>query len=423
MSLETPVAPELNDTGAAGRAGRRALSPGTRAFTLLLTAAMALSALANDSMLPAFAEIRAHHGLAPNANEVAPLITVFLFALGLGQLPAGLLADRFGRLPVLWGGIMLYIAGAVAAVFAPSLGWMLAARFLWGLGAAGPRVAVHAMVRDSYAGAAMARQMSTMMAVFLIVPMVAPVMGQAALAIGPWQGTIWLCVIAAAAVLVMSRWLPRTVPTTPQQALTLRSIGATWKLVLTTPGTLGYLISGFALAGALQAYVSTSENVIDEVFGMKRWFALAFAVVGLSMATANFLNVRLIGRIGLARMLRAVPVAQVVAASAMVLCVAPTGGRPPLWLFAPLLIAAVMTGQINMVNGQSAAMAPLGEVAGSAAAVLGSSQQMLGATLATLVGMQFDGTVTPLAAVYFGAAVVALVCMRWSRRVAAPITG
>ena len=156
---------------------RRSIRPGTTAFTLLLSSAMAMTALGIDTMLPAFDDIREQHGLASDATQVAGLVTAFIAGFGIGQLPAGILADRYGRRPVLWGGLVVYVVGCAAAALAPSLGLMIAARFLWGLGAAGPRVAVTAMVRDSYSGAAMARQMSSIMAIFLIVPMIAPSIG------------------------------------------------------------------------------------------------------------------------------------------------------------------------------------------------------------------------------------------------------
>ena len=108
-----------------------------------MSLAMAMTALAIDSMLPAFDPIREQFGLDPGATDVAVLVTAFLVGFGLGQIPAGLFADRFGRRPVLWGGVAIYIVGAVGTVLAPTLATMALARFVWGLGAAGPRVRRH----------------------------------------------------------------------------------------------------------------------------------------------------------------------------------------------------------------------------------------------------------------------------------------
>ena len=143
-------------------------------FTFVLAMGMAVTALGIDSVLPAFPEIREAMGLDEDATEVAGLITFFLIGSSAGLLPAGLLADRYGRRSVMLGGLVLYVAGALGALLAPTLPLMFAARFVWGLGSAGPRVAAMAMIRDAYEGDEMAKQMSFMMAVFILVPTFAP---------------------------------------------------------------------------------------------------------------------------------------------------------------------------------------------------------------------------------------------------------
>jgi MFS transporter, DHA1 family, multidrug resistance protein len=158
--LDTALTPSAPNIGATGRRpGLGLLSPGSTEFTILLALAMAASALSIDTLLPALDDIRQSFRLAPDSSETAALITMFMLGSGLALLPAGLLADRFGRRWVLWGGFVLYILGAVGAALAPGLGWMLVARFVWGIGAAGPRVTAMAMVRDVYSGEKMAKQM------------------------------------------------------------------------------------------------------------------------------------------------------------------------------------------------------------------------------------------------------------------------
>ncbi len=171
---------------------------------------MAVTALGIDGVLPAFPDIRAALGLDADATEVAGLVTFFLIGSSAGLLPAGVLADRYGRRSVMLGGLVLYVAGASAAVLAPTLPVMFAARFVWGLGSAGPRVAAMAMIRDAYDGDRMAKQMSFMMAVFILVPTFAPAVSSGLLRLGPWQIVFWLCAVAGAALLVLAFRLPET---------------------------------------------------------------------------------------------------------------------------------------------------------------------------------------------------------------------
>ena len=191
--------------------GRRRIRVGSRTFTFVLAMGMAVTALASTACCrrsPTFAQ---RMGLDADATEVAGLVTFFLMGSSAGLLPAGVLADRYGRRSVMLGGLVLYVAGASAAVMAPTLPVMFAARFVWGLGSAGPRVAAMAMIRDAYDGDRMAKQMSFMMAVFILVPTFAPAVSSGLLRLGPWQIVFWLCAVAGTALLVLAFRLARDV--------------------------------------------------------------------------------------------------------------------------------------------------------------------------------------------------------------------
>jgi DHA1 family bicyclomycin/chloramphenicol resistance-like MFS transporter len=392
------------------------IQPGTRAFTILLSGAMAMTALGVDTLLPAFDDVRAEFDLAADATQVAGLVTAFIVGFGLGQLPAGILADRYGRRPVLWGGLVVYVIGAAAAALAPSLGLMVAARFLWGLGAAGPRVAVTAMVRDSYSGEAMARQMSSIMAIFLIVPMLAPAIGAGLIALGPWQLTIWLCVAVAVLVFLASTYLPPTLPVANRRPLSARAMVADWKIVLGTPGTLGWIAATVAMTGTFMSYIASSENIVDEVFGLERWFVLTFAALASVMALANLLNGRVVESLGLRRILTVMPFVQIGTAAALCLAALATGGTPPFAVFLSLAILVMMSQQILMVNINSAAMVPLGHVAGTAAAVIGAVPMVLGSLIGSQIDARFDGTVTPLSVAFLVGAVLSWLAVRQALR-------
>ena len=385
---------------------------------------MACTALAIDTALPAFPEIRSALGLADDATSVTAIISSFFIGSSLGLLPAGLLADRFGRRRVMWGGLALYVAGAVASVFAPSLAAMVIARFVWGLGSAGPRVAAMAMVRDAYEGEQMARQMSLIMAVFILVPTFAPALASAVLLVGPWQAIFWGCAGVAAVVGLFVTRLPETLAIERRRPLSGRDVAAGFRIVVSTPGTIGYLVSLTALFGAFLSYLASSEILLDQVFGLEDWFPLFFGGIALVMGGGMFLNGRIVERVGLDRIVRVGFTANLTAAVALLAVALATSGTPPFWLFAILLATVLFFQQMLIPNLNAAAMRPLGEVAGTAAALLGMIPGVLGAVIGGVIDRQFDGTVTPLTIGFVLASMTAMASWRWAmtRRAAALAT-
>ena len=360
---------------------RPRITPGSRGFIVVLASCMAVTALAIDASLPAFPEIRASFGLAEGATSVTGIITFFFIGSSLGLLPAGILADRFGRRPVMWGGLALYIVGAMLSIFAPSLWVMFIARFIWGLGSAGPRVAAMAMVRDSYDGEQMAKQMSLIMAVFILVPAFAPSLATAVLLIGPWQAVFWMCALVAVVVGASVTLLPETLAVDSQRALKGRDVGRGLRAIVTTPG---YLIALTALFGVFLSYLASSEIILDQVFGLGDWFPVVFGALAVVMGSAMYVNGRFVERLGLERIIR-------------LSFIANTSGEPPFLLFAVLLGCVLFFQQMLIPNLNAAAMRPLGHVAGTAAALIGMIPGVLGSVIGGAIDRQFDGTVRPLA--------------------------
>jgi DHA1 family bicyclomycin/chloramphenicol resistance-like MFS transporter len=387
------------------------------AFTVVMSMSMATTALAIDSILPAFDSIREQLGLEPDATDVAVLVTAFIIGLGFGQLPAGLLADRFGRRPVLWGGIAIYIVGAIGTAVAPSLATMAFARFVWGLGAAGPRVAVTAMIRDAFEGEEMARQMSNIMAIFLLVPMVAPSAGAAMVALGSWRYSVLMCVVVGVVVLVLSMRLPATLSPDKRRELNAREITASWKIVLTTPGTLAYLVAITVANGVFLSYLASSENLFDTVFGLGDWFPIIFGAMAIGLAVGAIFNGRIVRRAGLDRMLVGTSSAFVIASALMLVVALMTDGLPSFAVFAPVMLVALMTVQVTTINANTAAMIPLGRVAGSGAALLGMVPMVVGSVIGSLIDRQFNGTLTPLSFAFLVASLLSFAAIRVAARV------
>ncbi len=395
---------------------RTSLVPGTRGFIATLAGCMAVTALAIDTALPAFPEIRTAFDLADDATSVTGIITAFFIGSSLGLLPAGLLADRFGRRPVMWGGLALYIAGAIASILAPSLTVLFIARFAWGLGSAGPRVAALAMVRDAYEGEQMAKQMSLIMAVFILVPTFAPALASGVLLIGPWQAVFWMCAAVAIVVAALVMLLPETLPAENQRPLAVSDVGRSLRLVMATPGSVAYLVSLSALFATFLSYLASSEIILEQVFGLGEWFPLYFGAIALVMGGSMLTNGRYVERVGLQRIIRIGFTAQVSATVVLLAIAIATGGEPPFWVFTPTLTVVLFATQLIVPDLNAAAMRPLGSVAGSAAALFGMIPGIVGAVIGGLIDRQFDGTVTPMSIAFV---VLSLVAFGAWRRAAA----
>ena len=197
-----------------------------REFILLVTALMATTALGIDLMLPAFPEIREQFGMAPDSTQVTWIITAYFLGMAAGPWLYGPASDRFGRRIPLYAGLTLYAVAAVTAALAPSWELIVVSRFVWGIGSAGPRSLSVAMIRDRYEGDAMARLMSMIMAVFLLVPIAAPGVGAGLIAFLPWRAVFWFPAAVAVLLMFWARRLPETLTPDRRRPFTWRSVGA-----------------------------------------------------------------------------------------------------------------------------------------------------------------------------------------------------
>ena len=378
-------------------------------FRVFAAMAMAASALSIDSILPAFGKIRAELGLAAGSSATAGLITAFFLGLAVGQIPVGLFADRFGRRPVLAFSAGVYLVGIAAMAASHSLASMMAGRFVWGLGAAGLRIAAIAMIRDRFVGARMAREMSFVMAVFLVVPVLAPSLGAAILHFFAWR--MVLALSAAFGVLVggLTLLMPETLVVTDRQPLRLAQIGVAARAIRNNRIALRYALVLTVIFGVFSSYLASSERIIGEVFGRKPQFPYLFGGVGVVMGITSILVGRWVERIGLVRVIRTSVGAYFVAALATLVVVLASHGIPSFWPYWVILTVLLALHNIVFPNVNSAAMIPLGHVAGTASAVIGTVSTAVGALMGSLIDHAFDGTVRPLAIAFALSAVLAAI--------------
>ena len=382
-------------------------SMGGREVITLLAMVMATVALAVDIILPAFAAIRADFGLASDSTAAAGLITTFLLGLALSQVVYGVLADRFGRKPILYAGISLYIVGALASAFAPGMGWLLAARFVWGAGAAAPRILTLSVLRDIYSGERMARAMSFVMAIFILVPVVAPSLGAVLTDWITWRGAVGFTVVVAVVVGIWTLRLPETLRPENRLELTWTDVARAARIVLTNRVTVGYMLAFTALFGSFASYLASSELIFADVFDLADEFPVIFGALSVVMGVAVLVNGGLVERVGLQRLIRLVMVGYLISAVALNVISVLTGGTPPFWLFAAGLAVVFSMHALLIPNMNSAAMMPMASVAGTASAIIGTVATAGGALLGSVIDRAYDGTVIPLSLGFLVLGVVA----------------
>jgi len=382
-----------------------------------MASTMSLSALSIDLMLPAFDEMRADFGLAADSTDTAAIITLFFLGMAAAQLVYGPLADRFGRKPVLYGGLAVFVMGAIGSALAGSLASVLAFRFLWGLGAAGPRVISLSIVRDVYEGDQMARVMSFIAAVFIFVPVVAPSAGAVLLGIASWRFLFWLCAILAGAVGLWLLRLPETLDAaTRLERLQLRSLLRTARIVVTNRQAVGYTLALTFVFGAFVSYLASSELVWDEVYGRGDQFPLIFGALALAIGVAILINGLIVDRIGARRIVHGSLFAYVATAGVALILAIVGDGSPNFWLFVVLLGVALMFHGLLIPNSNSIAMSPLGDVAGTASSLIGAFSILGGAVLGAVIDRAFNGTVTPMITGFFLARLLALITILITER-------
>lgn len=377
---------------------------------------MASAAISIDLILPAFGRIRADLGLAADSSATAGLVTAFFLGMAVGPIPFGLLADRFGRRWILLITCALFSGGAIAAAAVPSLKWMLWARFAWGLGSAGLRVIAVATIRDRFVGNDMAREMAFAMAIFISVPVVAPALGAGLIKIMPWRGTFVICAVFGVLIAAWSLRLPETLPVDRRQPLQLRQVRIATMAIVRSRAALTYTLSSVVIFGAFSSYLATSERIIGDVFHHRSWFPYVFGGTAILMGISSMTVGRNVQRIGVDRLIRWAVMAYTTAAVAMYILSVSSDGVPSFWPFIILLSLVLVGYNVLLSNLNSAAMVPVGHVAGTAAAVYATVTTAGAAIIGQRFDKAFDGTVNPFSLAFAVAGLLSLVMVLALRR-------
>ena len=365
-------------------------------FVILVSMMMSLTALSIDAMLPALPQIGSDLNVQNENGRQLVVSTIFL-GLAVGQLVFGPLSDKTGRKPAIYAGYALYITGALISAFSISFPMLLFGRLLQGVGASAPRAVILALVRDQYEGRAMARVMSFVMTVFILVPMIAPTMGQAILLFSGWRSIFVSFVLMAVITLTwFALRMPETLALENRAPFSLRRIiDATREIVRIRPA-IGYTVSAGLISGAFLGYLNSSQQIFQEQYALGERFPLYFGFISFSIGLASFLNTRLVMRFGMRFLVRwSLYIIFGLAVIAIGLAILTTG-HPPLGLLMAYIMSTFLCIGILFGNQNSLAMEPLGHLAGIGAAVVGSLSTLISMPLGLMIGQSYNGTITPL---------------------------
>jgi DHA1 family bicyclomycin/chloramphenicol resistance-like MFS transporter len=378
-------------------------------FVAMMAATMAMYALAIDAMLPALPAIGRSFQVT-NDNQLQWVIALFVIGGGLGQLFYGPLSDWLGRRPVLLLGLALYVLLAALAAQADSLPHLLALRMAQGLAAGSAGVVPRSIIRDRFEGAEMAKVMSMTFIVFLIVPVLAPTLGQAVLLFLPWQGIFgFLAAYGCAVALWVALRLPETLHPEYRRSPSISHLTQASVTVLREPTSFYYTLASTALIGSLMAYITTMPQIFSVYFKQLALMPGIFALCAGTMALASLFNVRFVQRVGMRGVSHCALIGFVLIA-ALHLGVSLAG--PETLLSFTLLQAATMgCFSLAISNFSAIAMQRMGAIAGSAASVQGVTSMIGGAVIGSLIGHQWRGEITflPAGTLCGGLAALALV--------------
>ena len=367
--------------------------PGTREMTVMLAGLMALNAFAIDAMVPALPNIgQSLHVVEENSRQL--VVVAYFVGFASSQLLWGPLADRFGRKPVLGAGILLYGIFALLCAFAGSFPLLIAGRVAMGASAAVTRVLVVAMVRDLFEAEAMARVMSLVFMVFMLVPVLAPNIGQLILLVASWRAIFFVLAGYALVMLVWSSWrLPETLHPEYRRSLNPRAMIAAVRETVSEPQSRGYTLATTIIFSALIAYISSIQQIVFDAFGEGRFIGLVFAAIAAPMALASWTNSRVVERFGLRRVGHSGAAALIVI-TGLHAAIALTG-HENLIVFVVLQSLAMASFAFCSSNLNTLAMEHMAHIAGTASSVQGVIGTLGAAIIGFSIGQSFNGTPTP----------------------------
>jgi len=382
-------------------------------FVVLTALLMSLVALAIDMILPALPSIAAEYGLT-DARQAQYIISGVFVGMIAGQLLFGPLSDAWGRKPAIYLGLAFFISGSVVCYFSREFSVLFIGRVMQGVGVASPRIVSLALVRDQFESREMARIMSFIMMVFILVPAIAPALGQMILYFSQWRVILLLFILVGAVSLV---WFgirqPETLPEDQRRRLALAPVIAATREIVSHPAALGYTFAiGFVFAGFV-GYLVASQQIYDLIYGRGEQFPYYFGALALVIGSASIVNARYVLRHGM-RKLSLFALYGIVGLSVLALAAELSSPAPLSFsLFVLYCLLAFFCVGILFGNLNALAMEPLGHVAGTGAAVVGAGSTIISVVLGSAIGQMIHADVLPMLLGFLSMSLMTLLAFWW----------
>ena len=355
-----------------------------------------LVALSIDSMLPALSIIGSELQVK-NINNNQLIISFLFIGFAIGQLIYGPISDVIGRKKPMYFGLILFILGTIISMTSTSFKLMIVGRILQGFGAAAPRVISLALVRDQYEGRQMAKILSFIMSVFILVPILAPSIGQAILFLSNWRAIFSLLLGLS---IIAFFWLlfrqPETLPPSKRKPISANFFLSSFKECINNKKTLGYTVVAGLIFGAFMGYLNSAQQILQIQYNLGVQFPIYFGIFALSIGLSSFTNSQIVMRYGMR--LICWKALQILSTSSIIFLFFSLHhlGSPPLW---SLMMWGIITffclgGLFSNFN--TLAIEPMGHIAGTASAIIGSATTIIALILGASIGQLYNGTVIPL---------------------------
>ena len=385
-------------------------------FVVLIAFMVSIVAMATDIMLPALGVIGQDLGV-PDPNDAQMIVTALFLGFGVGLLFAGPLSDSYGRKPVIYVGYGIFLVGCILSTLTDNWEVMILGRALQGIGATFPRVVTIAIIRDGFAGRQMASIMSFIMAVFILVPMVAPAIGQGIILLSGWRATfVFLMAMAIAAAIWFAYRQPETLATGSRRPFSPSALREGTKEVCSSRIAVGYILATGLINGAFIGYLSSAQQIFVEAYGAGTLFPLYFAIAALALGVASILNARLVLRLGMRILTWWATLGLTALSVAFILPAVLADGLPPLWAFIAWLVAVFFCVGFLFGNFNALAMEPLGKIAGLGAGIVGAVSTLVALPLAFAIGNAYAGGVLHLIYGFAVLGIATVVVVLWTER-------
>ncbi|WP_158972658.1 multidrug effflux MFS transporter [Paraglaciecola sp. L3A3] len=366
-------------------------------FVALMALMTSIVALSIDAMLPALHQIGVDLGIQ-DPQQTHLIVSLFFLGMAFGQLFYGPLSDDKGRRYAILHGLLIFALGTLVCMFAESLTVLLIGRVIQAFGVSGPRIATLAVIRDKFEGEAMARVMSFIMMVFILVPMLAPSFGQAILLWLSWRYIFASFLLIG---LIIGVWFfvrqAETLPKEMREPFSWAKLWQSSKFILTHKVVMFYTISSGVIFGAFLAYISSSQTLFQQIYDTGEMFPMYFALLSFSIGLASFINGTLVMRLGMRKLCTWAMLGWMIFSTLLAALCFANDGIPPLWQFVSVLFCDFFCIGILFGNINSMAMQPLGKMAGLGAAIIGSLSSVFSVPTAVFIGSFIHTTITPVA--------------------------